>query len=598
MNTNPVILLGGSGYIGRNICTFLKEQNVSVTPISSKQCDLTTTTGQLYLEKLLQTPSQLIIASAITRTAGDDLDTCLANISQTKYIIKACQNFPPKSICFLSAADVYGHSGNLVNEDIPLNPQTPYGCYKVFSESILRSELKALCPIDIIRFSGVFGGMDDSTSLIYRFCQRILNNQPIILNNSGNIYRDFLPISLLLETILSVLNQPKNNTFNVATGEEVTIKALVEELETCLKHPAKIELSTDITTRDFNLSLNSTKLRNSFTTLPIPFLMDCIQNYAMSYKKYNMTILPETINAAVLVETNKPLVIKKLHCPQPQFGQVLIKLAYSGLCHSQLMEVRGKRGQDKYLPHLLGHEGVGTVIEVGEGVSKVNKDDRVVLGWIKGEGLESKGQTYQSIDGEIINAGAVTTFSDYAVVSENRVVLCPKEISSKVSVLFGCALPTGAGMVLNELKPKVGSSVLILGLGGIGLSALIALNEFKLADIIAFDIEPKKLILAKKLGATHTFLTNKQDINKFKQTFPSGVDYALESAGLCQTIELAFSLIKKQGLCLFASHPEFGEKISLDPHELICGKKIKGSWGGNSSPDTDIPKLAKIIAKK
>jgi S-(hydroxymethyl)glutathione dehydrogenase/alcohol dehydrogenase len=303
------------------------------------------------------------------------------------------------------------------------------------------------------------------------------------------------------------------------------------------------------------------------------------------------------ITAAVLVNINTPIQIKQLNVPELKEGQVLIKLAYSGLCHSQLMEVRGKRGQDKYLPHLLGHEGVGRVIAIGEGVSKVHKGDRVVLGWIKGDGLESNGQTYQSVDGETINAGAVTTFSDYAVVSENRVVLCPKEISSKVAVLFGCALPTGAGMVLNELKPEAESSVIVLGLGGIGLSALIALNEFKLANIIAVDIEPEKLVLAKKLGATHTFLSNADGIEHYKQEFPEGVDYALESAGLCKTIELAFSLIKKQGLCLFASHPAFGEKISLDPHELICGKTIKGSWGGNSFPDIDIPKLAKIITK-
>jgi S-(hydroxymethyl)glutathione dehydrogenase/alcohol dehydrogenase len=308
-----------------------------------------------------------------------------------------------------------------------------------------------------------------------------------------------------------------------------------------------------------------------------------------------MTTSPETINAAVLVETNKPLVIKKLHCPQPKFGQVLIKLAYSGLCHSQLMEVRGKRGQDRYLPHLLGHEGVGTVIEVGEGVNKINKGDRVVLGWIKGEGLESNGQTYQSIDGEIINAGAVTTFSDYAVVSENRVVLCPKEISSKVAVLFGCALPTGAGMVLNELKPEAGSSVIVLGLGGIGLSALIALSAFNLNDIVVVDIEPEKLKLARSFGATKSYIANNDGISEFKKDFPQGIQYAIESAGKCSTIELAFSLISSQGTCLFASHPPSNERLSIDPHQLIIGKTLKGSWGGGCQPDKDIPQLAQLI---
>lgn len=302
------------------------------------------------------------------------------------------------------------------------------------------------------------------------------------------------------------------------------------------------------------------------------------------------------IKSAVLEYLNKPLsIIESIEIPLLKKGQILIKMSYAAVCHSQLMEIRGKRGEDKYLPHMLGHEGVGEVIALGDGITKVKLGDKVILGWIKGEGLDAGGTVYQCGDKKI-NAGAITTFSNYSVVSENRVVILPDGFDEKLAVLLGCALPTGSGMVLNELKPKEGASVVVLGLGGIGLSSLIALSEFKLKHIIALDVEPNKLELAKKLGATQTYLTDKKGIVKFKEKFPDGVDYVLESAGLCQTIELGFSLLNKQGLCLFASHPEFGEKISIDPHELITGKTIKGSWGGSSFPDKDIPKIAKIIA--
>lgn len=311
-----------------------------------------------------------------------------------------------------------------------------------------------------------------------------------------------------------------------------------------------------------------------------------------------MTTLPR-MKAAVLTRLNRPLdIVSEIEFSAPGRGQVLVKLAYSGVCHSQLMEVRGRRGADPYLPHLLGHEGSGIVVNVGEGVSKVSPGELVVLGWIKGDGLESGGMQYHCNSlTQKINAGGVTTFNEYALVSENRVVALPKGVPLDVAVLFGCALPTGAGIITNDLRPVAGSSVAIFGLGGIGMSALMATILFQCAKVIAIDVSSDKLELARCFGATHTIDASTCDpTNEIRAlTDGLGVDYAVESSGQVQVIEQAFASIRRGGgTCVFASHPEQGKTISIDPYDLICGKQIRGSWGGSTYPDRDIPILSKL----
>ena len=302
-------------------------------------------------------------------------------------------------------------------------------------------------------------------------------------------------------------------------------------------------------------------------------------------------------SAAVLEKLGQPLVIKDIELPELLRGQVLIKVFFSGVCRSQLMEVHGKRGDDPWLPHLLGHEGSGTVVAIGDGVTKVKPGDEVILGWVKGEGLEAPGAKYRCAD-QIINSGRVTTFSNYSIVSESRVVKKPAGLPFDIAILFGCALPTGAGMVLNELRPSAGSSVIVLGLGGIGLSALIALKAIGIKMIIAIDISEEKLELAKQLGATHIFNAIDEGFRQAVLELTSGgADICVESGGQVSTIELGFSLIRKGGgKLLFASHPPEGEMIRLAPHELISGKQIAGSWGGATSPDQDIPGMFEIFS--
>jgi S-(hydroxymethyl)glutathione dehydrogenase / alcohol dehydrogenase len=304
------------------------------------------------------------------------------------------------------------------------------------------------------------------------------------------------------------------------------------------------------------------------------------------------------MKAAVLYKTGESLVVEDgIEIPTLQPGQVLVKVAYSGVCKSQLMEVRGKRGIDNYLPHLLGHEASGTVVDTGKGVSKVSKNDKVILTWIKCKGVDAGGAKYQKGD-STINSGAVTTFSNFTVVSENRCIKLPDGIPMDLAPLLGCAVPTGGGIVMNTFRPSRENTLAIFGLGGIGLSAVMVAKALQCSTIIAVDIEDKKLEKAKELGATH--LINNTDglaVEKIKKlTHGEGVDYSIEAAGKVQVGEAAFISVKdKGGLCILAGHPAHGEKIQLDPFDFIKGKKIQGSWGGESQPDRDIPLLSKFF---
>lgn len=303
------------------------------------------------------------------------------------------------------------------------------------------------------------------------------------------------------------------------------------------------------------------------------------------------------ISAAVLFKIKKNLKILDLKVPKLERGQVLVKIIYSGICKSQLFEISGGRNNSKWLPHLLGHEASGKVMDIGKGVKKIKKGDEVILSWIKSDGIDSKAPNY-SHNKKLINAGKVTTFSNYSIISENRLTKKPEDISLIDSTYLGCAFATGMGMVLNETNLKKTSKVVLIGLGGIGLGILLALKYKKINNIIIIDNDIKKKRLAKKFKIKNLY----QNLNNFTKNsifkkFNEGADICFESAGDVKTIEFGLKLISKSGRVHFASHPDNKFKLNIDPHELIIGKKITGSWGGSVKPDRDFKRFSKILKK-
>ncbi len=301
--------------------------------------------------------------------------------------------------------------------------------------------------------------------------------------------------------------------------------------------------------------------------------------------------------AAILVEQNKELVIDELKIHSILgFGQVLVKVKYSGICGSQLGEITGVKGPDNYLPHLLGHEGGAVVLEIGPGVTRVKQDDNVVMHWKKANGIESPTPTYQW-GNKNVNAGWVTTFNDYAIVAENRLTPISKDISLRHAALMGCAVLTGFGVVNNDANIKIGQSVVIFGIGGLGLNIIQAASMVSANPIIGIDILDNKLELAKQLGMTHGFnATNVKNINDEinKIVNETGADVVIDTTGLPHIIEQAYALAASQSKVILVGVPKLGEHISIYSLPLHFNKVLKGSHGGGAVPDVDIPRYVNL----
>ena len=300
--------------------------------------------------------------------------------------------------------------------------------------------------------------------------------------------------------------------------------------------------------------------------------------------------------AAILSELKKPLLVAELEIPAVRPGQVLVELHYSGICRSQIGEWLGYRGPDRYLPHLLGHEGSGIVLETGAGVSKVKADDKVALSWIKGLGAEVPSSIYQWGE-RSVNAGAVTSFATKALISENRLVRLPEGLSLRTAAALGCAVLTGAGMVTNVAKMKSGATVAVIGAGGIGLSAVMMAKARGATQIIVVDRHDSKLHRASKLGASDIIDSRKEDpLVRIKElTNGQGVDYCFEAAGNIPAMQLAFEMLRAPGgICVLSGNPPKEELLSINPYGLMAGKILMGTSGGASNPDIDIPSIVEL----
>jgi len=301
--------------------------------------------------------------------------------------------------------------------------------------------------------------------------------------------------------------------------------------------------------------------------------------------------------AALLVETGKPLVVESISIPPLQSGQVLVEIAFSGACGTQLMEIAGAKGEDKWCPHCLGHEGTGTVIDTGSEVTKVKPGDKVVLSWIRGTGMEAGGSVYDW-NGKKVNSGGVTTFQRHAVVSENRLTIVPDGLALDVAVLLGCAAPTGMGAVLNVLNVKAGNSVVVYGNGGIGLNAIMASALVGGGPVIGVDLNPSRRELARAFGATHVIdPAAGQTPAQIKAIAPQGIDVAVEATGNPAVMAEAIAITRPRGgRAVVIGNARHDAVLTVNPSVFNEGKSLLGTWGGDSIPDRDYVNYGRILS--
>lgn len=304
------------------------------------------------------------------------------------------------------------------------------------------------------------------------------------------------------------------------------------------------------------------------------------------------------MKAAILVEQGKPLVVDEVELPQTiEVGQVLVKVHFSGICGSQLGEIDGVKGEDKFLPHLLGHEASGTVIEIGVGVKHVRPGDVVVLHWRKGPGIEGEPPKYRW-RGQKLNAGWIATFNEYAIVAENRMTVIPADSDLEVAALFGCAVTTGFGVIENNAKVRIGEAVVVFGAGGIGLNIVQAANLVGAYPVIAIDVFDNRLALAKTMGATHLINSKTHDAKTEIERVVGlqGVDVFIDNTGQPSIIELGYKITKPQGRVTLVGVPRKDNNISLYSLPLHFGKGLTGSHGGESIPNVDIPRYQNMYS--
>lgn len=301
------------------------------------------------------------------------------------------------------------------------------------------------------------------------------------------------------------------------------------------------------------------------------------------------------MKAAILTQQNAPLDIADIDIPKLDVGHVLVKMDYSGICGKQIEEINGKRGHDRFIPHLLGHEGAGIVTEVGPGVRKVKAGDKVVLHWMKGSGIDSTTPEFNR-NGTAVNAGWITTFSEYTVVSENRITPIPIGTDSAVASLLGCAVTTGLGVVFNNLGLMPGQSIAVYGVGGVGINVIQGAALVNAYPIVAIDIHDNKLEQAKAFGATHTINSGNNDpVLVLKElSNGKGFDGVVDVTGVNQVRLAAYDSTSNVGRTVFAGVPHHEDRVSFDSFPLHFGRTVIGSHGGDTKPDIDIPRYVQL----
>lgn len=301
--------------------------------------------------------------------------------------------------------------------------------------------------------------------------------------------------------------------------------------------------------------------------------------------------------AAVLRRLNEPLSIETLQVPPLGVGQVLVKVRCSGVCGAQLGEIAGVKGNDRFLPHLMGHEGAGTVVDVGLGVRHVAVNDSVIMHWRKGVGIEANPPKYKIANDrgyELVGGGWITTFNEMAVVSENRLTKVPGTTSPEFMALMGCALTTALGVVNNDARLKFGQSIAVIGCGGVGLNVIQAAAMASGCPIIGVDIVEEKLHMAKRFGADA--VSTQSDII-MTMTGNKGADVVVETTGKVALIEMAYRMTAPTGKTILVGQMRHDHCASIQTLPMHAGKTLMASEGGQTDPTVDIPRYLGLYNK-
>jgi alcohol dehydrogenase len=309
-----------------------------------------------------------------------------------------------------------------------------------------------------------------------------------------------------------------------------------------------------------------------------------------------------------------PLQIAEIDLDPPGPGEVLVRMRAAGLCHSDLSVIDGNRPRP--LPMVLGHEGAGVVEELGAGVTDLKVGDHVVTAFVPSCGhcspcsdgrpalcepgfasnsagtLVSGAHRLHRAGHDLYHHLGVSAFADYATVSRQSLVRVDRSLTFEQAAVFGCAIITGTGAVINTAALPVERSVAVIGLGGVGLAALLGARYRRATTIVAVDLSAAKLALAHELGATHTFNAAAANVAEaIRDATHGGVEYAFEMAGAVKAMDLAYRITRRGGTTITAglSHPQ---AVFSVPHVNIVAEErtIKGSYLGSCVPSRDIPR--------
>ncbi|WP_371744040.1 NAD(P)-dependent alcohol dehydrogenase [Mycobacterium sp. DL592] len=327
---------------------------------------------------------------------------------------------------------------------------------------------------------------------------------------------------------------------------------------------------------------------------------------------------PAIARAAILREEGQPLSLEDVEIADLCDGEILVRIAGVGVCHTDISAAQGLVPLP--LPAVLGHEGAGVVVAVGAGVRTLVPGDHVVLSFAYCDECDTcrkKTPAYcdlfaplnyfgERLDGTVtMHAGAEdihgnwfgqSSFASLAVASAHNAVKVPEDLPLQLLGPLGCGLQTGAGAVMNVLRPAPGESLAVFGLGAVGLAAVMAAKALGCDPVIAVDLNESRLEVARELGATHTFnpSTSRDLVWDVMSTVPTGVDHSLDAVGSNQVIRQALEILRSPGHCVTVGFQGLQHDITIDQGHLLLGRRLSGVIEGDADPQSFVPALIRL----